>query len=158
MKVRPADDIAIATCMWTKRNARQSIEKVLERQSRGEARKDGLKLISARTRLDITWAARAVHPWDQHGSREQTGAQFVRQALKDAEFTIMRLFNSLPDIDEITVTVLESGWDDKIIMAGTVHRASLNETAASVKMRLMSWGIRFTLAGSYFEPVSNQQA
>jgi len=115
-----------------------------------------LKMVDARTRLDITWTARNVHPWDRHGSQEQTGAQFVRQALNDAEVAITRLFDNLPDIDEIAVSVLESG-SDKIIMAGTVHRSSLaNQTAASVKMRLMNWGIRFSLAGSYFEPVSDR--
>jgi hypothetical protein len=142
--------------MWTKRNSKGSIEQALKLQSRGEARVDGLKIVSARTRLDITWAARDVHPWDRHGSEEQTGAQFVRQALQDAEDAILRLFKNLPDIDEIAVSVLERG-SDKIIMAGTVHRSSLaNETAASVKMRLMNWGIRFSLTGSYFEPVSNR--
>ena len=142
--------------MWTKRNSKDGIERALKLQSRGEARIDGLKIVSARTRLDITWAARDVHPWDRHGSQEQTGAQFVRQALNDAEVAITRLFDNLPDIDEIAVSVLESG-SDKIIMAGTVHRSSLaNQTAASVKMRLMNWGIRFSLAGSYFEPVSDR--
>ena len=139
--------------MWTKINSQRGIERAIRLQDRGEVRKDGLKLVSARTRLDITWAARDIHPWDRHGSQEQTGAQFVRQALNDAEDAITRLFDELPDIDEITVSVLERG-SGKVIMAGTVHRSSLVETAASVKMRLMNWGIRFSLAGSYFEPVS----
>jgi hypothetical protein len=142
--------------MWTKRNSKRGIERALQLQNRGEARKDGLQLVSTSTRLDITWTARDVHPWDRHGSQEQTGAQFVRQALNDAEDAITRLFDNLPDIDEIGVSVLESG-SAKIIMAGTVHRSSLaKQTAASAKMRLMNWGIRFSVAGSFFEPVSNR--
>lgn len=139
--------------MWKTTQFQRSIHAALNLQKRGEARTDGLKLRSVCTRMEVTWSAREIHPWDRQDSPERKAARFVHQAFQDAEEAIVRLFKARPEVDVITVSVLE-GDSGKVIMAGTVHRSSLVETASSVKMRLMNWGIRFVLAGSGFEPMA----
>jgi hypothetical protein len=113
----------------------------LSLHKRGEVRTDGLAVQSASTTLEIVWPAREVHPWDRDDPPDQKAARFVQQSLEDAEAAISRLFEALPDIDSISVRVVAKE-SDKIIMAGTVHRCSMDRTAPSVKMRLLNSGIR----------------
>jgi hypothetical protein len=139
--------------VWVTPRFQRKIGRALALQRRGEVRTDGLKLLQACTKLEITWSARDIHPWDREDPPDRKAARLVDQSLEDAEAAIRRLFEALPEIDVITVSVVESG-SDKIIMAGTVHRSSMDKTAISVKMRLANWGLRFTLSGSHFEPLS----
>ena len=131
---------------------RRKIEKALALHRRGEVRADGLELKSAYTRLDVTWRARDIHPWDREAPSEKKAARFIQQAMEDADAAIRRLFDLLPEVDMIDVKVL-ARESEKVTMAGTVNRSSIVRHGTSVKMRLMNCGIRFYFAGLPFEPV-----
>ena len=113
---------------------------------RGAVRNDGLTLHGALTRLEMTWSARNVHPWDMWDAPEKKAELMLRQAMEDTEAAINRLFENLPQVDAIDVTVLEPE-SKNVMMAGTVRRRASAQAGSSVKMRLMNWGIRFDLAG-----------
>jgi hypothetical protein len=127
---------------WMAARFQHYIKKALALHRRRGVRTDGLTLPRVSTRLEIAWSARDVHPWDRSDAPEKKVEIMLKQAMEDAESAIKSLFENLPLIDAIEVTVHEPG-SKNIIMAGTVHRASSAENGSSVKMRLMNWGIRF---------------
>jgi hypothetical protein len=131
---------------------RRKIQKALALQKRGEARRDGLQLREASVQLEVTWWARDIHPWDRVESSQERSARFVQQALHDTDAAIDRLFHELPQLDVISVRVLDRG-SEKTIMAGAVRRSSTVKDNPSVKMRLLEWGLKFRLTGSHFEPL-----
>ena len=128
---------------WLVARFRRKIRNALALQRRGEARSDGLQLHRVSSRLEISWCARDTHPWDREMSADSPSSRFIEQCARDAEAAISRLFQTLPEIDVIIATVLDRR-SGAVIMEGTVHRSSLEVTAASTRMRLMNWGIRFT--------------
>ena len=116
---------------------------------RGEARRDGLRLLGICNRLEIQWRARDIHPWDRDLPPEAKASMFVEQCMTDTEAAIFRLFEALPYVDVIDLNVLcpTAGiW----IMAGTVNRADLDKSGslASVKMRLRNLSVSYHLARS----------
>ena len=119
---------------------RYSIDRSLALHLRGEGRPDGLSLIRVRNRLEVRWRARDIHPWDAQASNR--AQLFGEQLLSDTEAVILRLFNSLPQVDVIDLKVFVP-TSDTLIMAGVVHRSDL-ETARdlmSVRMRLQQMGV-----------------
>ena len=141
---------------WMASRFQHYIKRALALHRGGAVRKDGLTLHRVSTRLEIAWSARDVHPWDRGDAPEKKAELMLKQAMEDAEAAINRLFENLPQIDAIEVTVLEPG-SKNIIMAGTVHRPSSAENGSSVKMRLMNWGIRFDPAGSQLGRFNTRQ-
>ena len=70
----------------------------------------------------------------------------VRQSLADTEAAITRLFQALPQVDVIALTVLERN-SESVIMAGTVDRSVVEPDAElSVGMRLWQRGITYRTA------------
>jgi hypothetical protein len=128
---------------------RRGVEDALALNRRGEVRSDGLKLDGMCSHLEIRWHARDIHPWDREllrGGRKQ--AAFAEQALADTEAAILRLFERLPHVDVIELTVLEP-TSEILIAAGAVHRSDLSARRAhlrSVKMRLRDIGVQYSLA------------
>jgi hypothetical protein len=128
---------------------RHSVEDALALHRRGEVRSDGLKLDGMSSHLEIRWHAREIHPWDRdllRGSRKQ--AAFAEQALADTEAAILRLFEKLPHVDVIELSVLEPA-SEKLLAAGTVHRTDVRARRAhllSVGMRLRDIGVQYNLA------------
>jgi len=122
---------------------------------RGEARRDGLKLKSMNTRLEIEWYARDIHPWDRDDSQEKRSALFVRGSLDDTDAAITRLFQTLPEIDVIELTVLQQ-HSECTIMAGTVNRSAVApDSRLSAGMRLWQRGIKYHSDGFRFEPLAS---
>jgi hypothetical protein len=122
---------------------RRGIERALALHLRGEVRSDGLKLKKLSTRLEIEWLARDIHSWDRNDPPDRKAWLFFRQTLADTEAAITRLFQSLPQVDVIALTVLESN-SESVIMAGTVSRSALEpDTELSVGMRLWQRGITY---------------
>jgi len=117
------------------------VRAALALHKRGEVRNDGLTIQSVSTTLDIAWSARDVHPWDRDDPPDQKAARLVQQSREDAEAAIGRLFEALPDVDSISVRVMDKEAD-RIIIEGIVHRCSMDKTNPSVKMRLLNSGIR----------------
>jgi hypothetical protein len=134
---------------------RRSVEDALALHRRGEVRSDGLKLDCMSSHLEIRWHARDIHPWDRgllRGSEKQ--AAFAEQALADTEAAILRLFERLPHVDVIELTVLES-TSETLMIAGTVHRSDLGARRAhllSVGMRLRDIGVRYNFAVEKWNP------
>jgi hypothetical protein len=131
---------------WHVRWDRRPIERALRLIGRGDVRSDGLRLDSACHRLEICWRAREIHPWDRHLPRERQAAVFAELALADTEAAIMELFEALPNVDVIDLTVLEPA-SDRTIMAGTVSRPVANDHRhlPSVKLRLNELGVQLRL-------------
>ena len=128
---------------------RRSVEDALALHRRGEVRRDGLNLDGMSSHLKIRWRARDIHPWDRdilRGSGRQ--AAFAEQALADTEAAILRLFERLPHVDVIELSVLEPS-SETLIAAGTVHRSELTARRThllSVGMRLRDIGVQYNLA------------
>ena len=125
---------------------RRGIEHALALHLRGEVRNDGLELKNLSTRLEIEWWARDIHPWDRNDPPEQKTWLFFRQSLADTEAAIARLFQDLPQVDVIALTVRERN-SESVIMAGTVDRSAAEPDAQlSVGMRLWQRGITYRAA------------
>src|SRR5471030_1222940 len=103
---------------------RGRIGRVLARIGRGDVRRDGLRLNRICNRLEIQWRARDIHPWDRSLPLESSAAALVEQTLADTEAAIARLFEALPQVDVIDLTVLGPA-SETTVLAGTVHRSVL---------------------------------
>jgi hypothetical protein len=124
------------------------IKRALGLHLRGEARRDGLTLDNVSNHLEIRWRARDIHPWDRHLAGCESDVMFAEQALDDTEAAVFRLFERLPEVDVIELSVLEPG-SEILIAAGTVHRSDLDEARPhllSVGMRLREVGVRYRFA------------
>jgi len=123
---------------------RRSIDRSLALHLRGEVRSDGLTLLALRNGLDIRWRARAIHPWDRDLSAEVQSALFQDQVLADTEAVIFRLFQSLPQIDVIDLTVVDVA-SDGVILEGRVYRSVLQSVRnlRSIRMRLQQLGVSY---------------
>ncbi len=126
----------------------RGINRALALHLRGEVRRDGLTVDNVSSRLEIRWRARDIHPWDRHLARYDREVMFAEQALADTEAAIVRLFERLPQIDVIDLSVVEPA-SETLIAAGTVHRSDLTAPRPrlfSVGMRLREVGIRYCFA------------
>jgi hypothetical protein len=131
---------------------RRRLEYALALTGRGEVRRDGLRLDRIRSRLEIQWRARDIHPWDRDSPPEKRAQILLEQALADTEEAISRLFEALPEVDVIELAVIQPA-SEGVMLAGTVERSAWSEKPQhlSVKMRLQEMGVGYRLAGSYFE-------
>jgi len=126
----------------------RKIRRALALHLRGEGRRDGLTLDDVTSRLEIRWRARDIHPWDRHLLRYEREVRFAEQALADTEAAVVRLFERLPEVDVIELSVLEPK-SETLIAAGTVHRSDMNAARPhllSVGMRLREVGITYRFA------------
>ncbi len=131
-----------------------NLEWALALHRRGEVRRDGLKAVVVRNRMEIEWRARQIHPWDQDRPPEVRKALFVRQALCDTEAAIDRIFSSMPYLDEIRLRIVDPDSNAEIV-AGEVSRTDCVEARghSSVGMRLHASGVRFHSTGYSLEPL-----
>jgi len=131
---------------------RRAVVDSLALHRRGEARKDGLALVSVREKIEIRWRARLAHPWDLDLPDNKKEAAFVEQCHADTEAAIQRLFRALPGADVIDFKVLDVETD-RTMLEGIVSRSDLVETEAlahsSIRMRLRQLGIREYLTDPY---------
>lgn len=105
-------------------NFRRSIAAALGLHRRGEARRDGLSLVGAENLLRIRWRARLPHPWDRDFPQDQNPSAFNEQLLSDTEAAVGRLFEFLPQLDLVELTVLEP-VSNNVLLAGTVSRRNI---------------------------------
>ncbi len=130
----------------------RGIKRAVALHLRGEVRRDGLTLDNVSSRLEIRWRARDIHPWDRNLPKGEREVLFAEQVLDDTEAAVVRLFERLPQIDVIDLSVAEPA-SETLIAVGTVHRSDMNaprRRLSSVRMRLGEVGIRycFTLPGN----------
>jgi hypothetical protein len=133
---------------------KRGIGRALALHLRGEARRDGLRLLSACSSLEIEWRARDLHPWDRDRPWDERRALLVRQTLFDTHAAISRLFDFLPYVDVLQLRVL-GVESDTPILGGTVYRSALKEAreGLSIGMKLRQLGITYHSAGVQFEPL-----
>ena len=127
---------------------RRNIGRALALHLRGEARRDGLTPDHIRCRLEIHWRARDIHPWDRQCALGEREALFAEQALTDTEVAVHRLFEQLPYIDVIELSVVEPASENPIAQ-GIVDRSTLNALRPGLKsvgMRLRELGIHYCFA------------
>ena len=151
--VRPPSDTSGADAMrlgeavlrqLDKWRFRRKIDRALALNVRAEVRSDGLGLVHLCNRLEIQWRARDIHPWDRDRAGPDRGAALPEQSLSDTEAAVVRLFDTLPQVDVIDLTVLDPA-SDEVRLAGTVYRSNLKKarTSLSVRMRLNYLGINY---------------
>jgi hypothetical protein len=129
------------------------VQNALKLHLRGEGRPDGLHLSNVRSRLELEWRAREIHPWDRALRATDPDAQFVSQAMRDTEAVVKRLFASLPHTDVIAIRVYEPA-SDSVIMSGEVLRSSLaSPKPLSDRMWLGQLGISFQIIDNQFQPL-----
>jgi hypothetical protein len=92
--------------------------------------------------LEIRWRARDIHPWDAGVSAERKAELYHEQLIAVTEAAIFRLFEAMPQIDQIDLQVVEPS-SDAVVLAGSVHRSALHaaRTIVSVRMRLIQLGV-----------------
>jgi len=105
--------------------------------------------------LQIEWWGRDVHPWDRDLPPSRQDELFSQQALQDTESAVLRLFQKLPDINQIDFRALAPSAAHRVILAGMVERDDIIDAcrSQSIKMRLMMMGVRFLMAGGHLEPL-----
>jgi hypothetical protein len=124
------------------------IKKALALHLRGEARRDGLTVDTVSSHLEIRWRARDIHPWDRDLAQYQKEVLFAEQALVDTEAAVSRLFERLPEVDVIHLSVLEPK-SEAVIAGGTVHRSAVYAARRhlfSTGMRLREIGVQYRFA------------
>jgi hypothetical protein len=136
---------------------RRNLDRALALHLRGEVRRDGLTLKNACNRLEIQWWARDIHPWDRDLPSEKEASLFAEQTLADTEAAIFRLFEALPQVEVIKLSVL-GPKSETPIMSGTVHRSTLSTARRglmSIGMRLMDLGVCYHLSGWEFQSLDS---
>src|SRR5579863_938558 len=96
---------------------------------RGEARRDGLDLISASQSLDVAWTARHLHPWDRTRSSVEQDRLFIEQCYADTDAALQRLFSEFPEVDLIRFHVFLPCSDDELLGV-SLARSRVTEPAS----------------------------
>lgn len=127
---------------------RFGIADALALHRRNEVRSDGLALKNVCNRLEISWEARCVHPWDENLPTIDKEILFAQQTLEDTEAAVMRVFERLPEVDILDIRVT-APLTDELLATGTVPREVLDNRSSkthSVRMRLGDLGIKCRIA------------
>jgi hypothetical protein len=120
---------------------------------RGEVRSDGLKLKAMSTTMRIEWFARDIHPWERGANPAHRDRLFVEQCLRDADATISRLFEEIPELDALEVRVFHHGSASPL-MAGIVNKGDLMQPRREAPgMKLKTLGVTFKMSNWQLEPL-----
>ncbi len=129
----------------------QMVSRALSLRPRGAIGNDGMVVRNLSARLRVQLLARAIHPWDRDRPASERSELFVQQCLEDVSTAIPKLFRSMPEIDEMEITVLDPRKKNAII-AGVVKRAdALTSNCLSVGMKLKAMGLAYGRSNSGFE-------
>ena len=140
-------------------NLQRLVVKALKLKPRGGVANDVLVLNKVSGQLHLEWRARDVHPWDRDLPPGRQAELFLEQALQDTDAAILRLFQTLPEIDQIEIRVLDAYDSTKVILEGTVAReeALATDTSGSLRLRLRMLGVQYgRIVGDHLEPLSAQ--
>jgi len=134
-------------------NAADCLVKVRRRLRFGEFSREPLRLLRLEWKgdsVECDWMMRPADPWDidlpAHLAEEHQTLQALRDALRLRDV----VFESFPNVNSAELRMFRAGTDEcpELMMTGSVNRT--NEAyprVASVAMRAMLCGFRFTLAG-----------
>lgn len=135
------------------------VVKALKLKPRGGVANDVLVLNKVSGQLQLEWRARDVHPWDRDLPPGRQAELFLEQALQDTDAAILRLFQTLPEIGQIEIRVLDAHDSTKVILGGIVAReeALATDTSVSLRLRLRMLGVQYgRIVGDRLEPLSAQ--
>jgi hypothetical protein len=120
---------------------------------------DERRLQKISSHLDLEWNARDVHPWDRDLPRERQAELLATQLLEDTVSVIRRLFNTLPEVDTIRISVREPSEPHNVLLEGTVTRAALRRVreCPSPAMSLKLLGVYYRLIDGSLEPLEQGQ-
>jgi hypothetical protein len=101
--------------------------------------------------LQLEWHARDLHPWDRDLPAPRQAELFSQQALQDTDAALLRLFQRLPEVEQIEFQVLEPRHVGGVILTGVVDRESAldPEPPPSLRMRLHMLGVRYRMADDH---------
>jgi hypothetical protein len=123
----------------------------LSLKPRGGIGKDGLVVRSLSARLCVQLLARSIHPWDRDRPTDERSELFVQQCLEDVSTAIPQLFRSMPEIQEMEITILDPKGKSAI-MAGVVNRNdALAAKGVSAGMKLREMGLVYGRSNAGFE-------
>jgi len=130
----------------------QLVSRALTLRSRGAIGNDGLVVQNLTARLRVQLLARPIHPWDRDRPANERNELFVQQCLEDVSTAIPKLFRSMPEIDEMEITVLDPK-DKGVIISGVVKRsdALTHDKYLSAGMNLRAMGLAYGRSNSGFE-------
>jgi len=129
----------------------QIVSRALSLRPRGAICNDGLVVRNLSARLKVQLLARPIHPWDRNRPANERNEMFVQQCLEDVSTAIPKLFRSMPEIDEMEITVLDPR-DKSAIIAGVVTRVdALTSNCLPAGMKLRSMGLAYGRTNSGFE-------
>ena len=129
----------------------QIVGRALSLSPRGGIGNDGLVVRNLSARLRVQLLARPIHPWDRHRPANERNEMFVQQCLEDVSIAIPNLFRSMPEIDELEITVLDPR-DSGAIIAGAVTRSdALASNSLPAGMKLKAMGLSYGRTNSGFE-------
>ncbi len=116
-----------------------------------------LRLNRLTGRLQLEWQARDIHSWDRDTPPQRQAELFCEQAIRDTDVAIGRLFQMLPEIEAISVRVVEPQDAKTVILSGTVVREDVfgPQLPSSPRMRLKMLGIRYHIVGGHLEPLND---
>ena len=145
--------IAFSTHLF-KVNLQQIVRRALALRPRGAIPHDVLilnNLILSGRCLKLEWRARDVHPWDRELPLTEQAELFSEQALQDTDAALIRLFQGLPEIEQIEFQVLKPDGFDDIILTGLVDREGVldSERPLSLRMRLRNLGVTYQMADDH---------
>jgi hypothetical protein len=129
----------------------QVVSRALSLRRRGAIGNDGLVVRNLSARLRMQLLARPIHPWDRDRPANERNELFVQQCLDDVSTAIPKLFRSMPEIDEMEITVLDPR-DKSAIIAGVVTRTdALASNSLPSGMKLKAMGLAYGRTNSGFE-------
>ncbi|HEV7967027.1 MAG TPA: hypothetical protein VGP19_05625 [Candidatus Acidoferrales bacterium] len=130
----------------------QMISRALSLRPRGAVGNDGLVVQELSARLRVQLLARPIHPWDRDRPANERGELFVQQCLEDVSTAIPKLFRSMPEIDELEVTVFDPRGKSTIIAGIVKKNDALNsDNCFSAGMKLRAMGLTYGRSNSGFE-------
>jgi hypothetical protein len=131
----------------------QIVSRALSLRPRGAIGNDGLVVRNLSARLRVQLLARPIHPWDRDRPANERNELFVQQCLEDVSTALPKLFRSMPEIDEMEITVLDPR-DKNAIIAGVVTRSdALASNCLPAGMKLRAMGLAYGRNNSGFERI-----
>jgi hypothetical protein len=135
-------------------SVKQIVRRALALRPRGAIPNDVLMLnsliLSSRC-LKLEWRARDIHPWDRDLPLAEQAELFSQQALQDTDAALIRLFQGLPEIEQIEFQVLKPDGLGDVILTGAVDRERVlaSERPLSLRMRLLNLGVTYQMADDH---------
>ena len=131
-------------------SVQQIVRRALALRPRGAIPNDVLILNSLTLSdrcLRLEWRARDIHPWDRDLPLAEQAELFSQQAFQDTDAALIRLFQGLPEIEQIEFQVLKPDGCGNVILTGAVdrERALDPERPLSLRMRLRNLGVTYQM-------------